>query len=182
MASPNNDLDGRERVIAALLFLHADPVDLSDLSQWTGTSLEELHALLDQLSLSLYPVGLSLHWTQDQICLTTAPDLHERLTSLLDEARTEPKPLSHGAWETLAVVAYRQPITRLEVEAYRQAGSERTLTTLQERGLIEEVGRKETPGRPILYGTTAYFLQQFGLSNLKALPPLNAEGLQPPEV
>ena len=90
-----------------------------------------------------------------------------------------PEPLSHAAWEVLSVVAYKQPLTRMEIEAFRQTGSERAIDTLVSRGLVEEVGRKEAPGRPILYGTTARFLQEFGISDPKDLPPL-ADSPAPP--
>lgn len=77
-----------------------------------------------------------------------------------------------AAWEVLAIIAYKQPITRLEIEALRQTNSERALDTLVNRELIEQVGRKEAPGRPILYGTTVQFLKEFGLDSLEQLPPL----------
>ncbi len=182
MNTPHRLPNELSRLITALLFLHADPVDLNDLSQWMDLSADQLRPLMERLNQTLDCVGLSLSYAEDQVALTTASDLDPALTELVDVARSEPEALSHGAWETLAVVAYKQPITRLEVEFHRQTGSERTLTTLQERGLIEEVGRKETPGRPILYGTTAYFLQQFGLTGVSALPPLAADDAKTPEV
>jgi segregation and condensation protein B len=74
--------------------------------------------------------------------------------------------------ETLAIIAYRQPMTRAQVEAIRGVNSDSTIRTLLNRGLIEEQGRLEQPGRPILFGTTFDFLQQFGLTSLDQLPPL----------
>ena len=172
----NRGLDPRVGLLNALLFLHAEPVDLDQAMAWMEiASRQEFQTLLHQLDDALRPLGLCLDYVEGKVALATLADLHQRLALLVDRARTEPEPLSHGAWETLAVIAYKQPITRLEVEAYRQAGSERTLATLQERNLIEEVGRKETPGRPILYGTTPYFLRQFGLVGLNDLPPLKDE-------
>jgi segregation and condensation protein B len=170
------------RLVTALLFLHADAVQLDTLAAWLELDRLALDSVLAELSEPMVAMGLAIQIVDNGVRLTTAPDLHEALRDLVEIARTEPEPLSHGAWETLAIVAYRQPITRLEVEAIRQAGSERSLATLQERGLIEEVGRKETPGRPILYGTTAYFLEQFGLADAQALPPLPSETPLDPEV
>jgi segregation and condensation protein B len=83
--------------------------------------------------------------------------------------------LSPAALETLAIVAYRQPVTRAEIENIRGVNSDSVLRTLINRGLIEEQGRLEQVGRPIVYGTTFEFLQQFGLSSTDELPPLNGE-------
>ncbi len=79
--------------------------------------------------------------------------------------------LSSAAWEVLSVVAYRQPVTRLEIDAMRGVSSDHAVDTLVSRGLVAEVGRKEVPGRPILYATTDRFLEVFGLPDLDALPP-----------
>ncbi len=85
--------------------------------------------------------------------------------------RRTPEGLSTAAWEVLAVVAYRQPVTRLEIETLRGVSSDHAVDTLVSRGLVCEVGRKEVPGRPILYATTDRFLEVFGLESLSALPP-----------
>jgi len=84
--------------------------------------------------------------------------------------------LSQAALETLTIIAYKQPITRAEIEEIRGVKTERPLQTLLAKGLIQEVGRKEGAGRPILYGTTEEFLDYFGLKDLKELPPLPDEG------
>jgi segregation and condensation protein B len=85
--------------------------------------------------------------------------------------RRQPERMSPAAWECLAVVAYRQPVTRLEVEALRGVNSDHALDTLLTRGLIAEAGRREVPGRPIVYATTDRFLEVFGLESLEGLPP-----------
>ena len=103
--------------------------------------------------------------------LVTAPEVAEdvrRFLGLSGSAR-----LSTAALETLAIIAYRQPITRAEIEAIRGVNCDGVLRTLLAKGLIEEVGRAEGPGRPILYGTTMLFLQHFGLRSLADLPPLD---------
>src|SRR5699024_9381495 len=82
--------------------------------------------------------------------------------------------LSQAALETLAIIAYKQPITRIEIEEIRGVNSERAVRTLMARSLIKEVGRKEAIGRPILFGTTVDFLTYFGLVSLEELPPLPA--------
>ena len=90
--------------------------------------------------------------------------------------RERPPRLSRPTLETLAIVAYRQPCTRLEIEAVRGVDAEAVLTTLIERRLVRIVGRKEAPGRPLLYATTREFLEVFGLPDLNALPPLRDLG------
>jgi segregation and condensation protein B len=100
----------------------------------------------------------------------TAPEsarFVRRLRGLAEHVR-----LSRAALEVLAVVAYRQPVTRAEIEAIRGVNGDRALTTLLTRGLVEEVGRKEAIGRPVLFGTTLTFLEQLGLPSLGALPPV----------
>ena len=92
---------------------------------------------------------------------------------------SRPAPLSAAALETLAVVAYRQPLTRSEIEAIRGVNCESALATLLERGLIEVAGHRQAPGRPALYRTTRRFLEQFGLRSLEDLPPLNGLSPQP---
>lgn len=162
-----------ERVLQleALLFVHGEPVPWEQLAQWLGgMSREAVEALVDALNQRLAGHALEVVRVAGGFWMTTRPDFHAAVEQALTTGR--PEPLSHGAWETLAVVAYRQPVTRLEIEALRGVSCERTLETLLQRGLIEEVGRKEVPGRPILYGTTPRFLAEFGLDRLEELPPL----------
>lgn len=162
-------------LLEALLFVHGDPVSWGQLTSWAGGSREEVERRVAELEAELADrgSGLTIQRVAGGIRLVARPDLHEALRERLQES--EPEPLSHASWEVLAIVAYHQPVTRLEIEAVRQTGSERALETLLNRALIEEVGRKETPGRPILYGTTDSFLLQFGLENLTGLPPLNTD-------
>jgi segregation and condensation protein B len=131
-----------------------------------------VEAVVDALNRRLADHALEVVRAAGGFWMTTRPEFHLAVEQALTVGR--PEPLSHGAWETLAVVAYRQPVTRLEIEALRGVNCERTLDTLLQRGLIEEVGRKEVPGRPIMYGTTARFLAEFGLDRLEDLPPLPA--------
>ena len=98
----------------------------------------------------------------------TKPELAVYLEKLKKVPRQVP--LSQAALETLAIIAYKQPITRAEIETIRGVRVDSSLSTLLERGLIEETGRKEGPGRPILYGTTKGFLKYFGLNSLDELP------------
>ncbi|MEJ9152073.1 SMC-Scp complex subunit ScpB [Bacillus smithii] len=102
--------------------------------------------------------------------LVTKKENAPYLKKMVETAR--PQSLSQAALETLAIVAYKQPITKVEIEEIRGVQTERPIQTLISKGLIKEVGRKESPGRPILYGTTNEFLDYFGLKDLNELPPL----------
>lgn len=160
-------------LLEALLFTQSAPVSVRQVAQWLSVDEAAVQSGLEALAnrLESRESGLALDWVDGGVRLTTHPRLFAGLQARL--ANPDPEPLSHASWEVLAIVAYRQPITRLEIESIRQTGSERAIETLVNRDLIEEVGRKEAPGRPILYGTTRPFLQQFGLSSLEALPQLS---------
>ncbi len=165
--------------LEALLFLHGDPLTFEQLASWLDLEAASIPQWIDNVSEHLLASGSAVEIRRmgDSAQLVTVPDLHEWLFQTL--SMPVPEPLSHAAWEVLSVVAYKQPLTRMEIEAFRQTGSERAIDTLVSRGLVEEVGRKEAPGRPILYGTTARFLQEFGISDPKDLPPL-ADSPAPP--
>ncbi len=162
----------KPNLLEAMLFVQGEPVSLEDLATWLRCSVALAEAQVRQLAEELTErgSGLTVQWTGEGVRLTTHPILALELEERLRQK--SPERLSHASWEVLAIVAYRQPVTRLEIEAIRQTGSERALDTLLARDLIEEVGRKEAPGRPILYATTARFLTQFGLTAIDALPPL----------
>ncbi len=117
--------------------------------------------------------GIRLQRHQGRVRLTSAPQASgeiERFLGLDASSR-----LSRAALEALAIVAYQQPVTRPQVDAIRGVNSDGVLKSLLSKGLIQEIGRAEAPGRPILYGTTTDFLQYFGLNSLGELPPLNLE-------
>jgi segregation and condensation protein B len=156
--------------LEALLFVASNPVPVLQLAETLGCSGQEIERGLKMLG-SIYDArrGLSLQWHGGRVQLTTAPaygPLVERFLGL--EATTR---LSRAALETLAIVAYRQPITRPGIDAIRGVNSDGVLKSLLSKGLLQEVGRTEGPGRPILYGTSSEFLQHFGLSALDKLPP-----------
>ncbi|HBQ94112.1 MAG: SMC-Scp complex subunit ScpB [Firmicutes bacterium] len=163
------------RKLEALLFTQADPVSDEQLALWLDTDPARIPELVGKLARQLREgtSGLDVQRVADGYLLTTAADLAEFLDGRL--GMQAPEPLSHAAWEVLSVVAYRQPITRLEIETLRQTNSERALETLLSRELIEQVGRKDAPGRPILYGTTRQFLREFGLNTPDQLPPLSGD-------
>jgi len=156
--------------VESLLFVADAPVPISRLAEALGVTPVRIERALTDLEATYAGRGLSLQRAGKRVQLVTAPDAAPYVGHFLGlERRTC---LSRAALETLAIIAYRQPITRREIEAIRGVGSDSVLRTLLSTGLIEGVGRAATVGRPILYGTTFEFLQYFGLRGLDELPLL----------
>lgn len=160
-----------EALIEALIFASPHPVKPEALASAAGLSPEETEATLAALEASLVERGLRLQRHRQRVQLVTAPEAApyvEELLGLEVELR-----LTQAAMETLAIIAYAQPVTRPQIEAIRGVGSDSVVRTLLSAGMIEDLGRADTLGRPILYGTTPEFLQQFGLESPDDLPPLD---------
>lgn len=168
---------GLQALLEALLFIAERPLGTVELASLAGVAKREVDDALLALrdALAGGGRGLRLQRHEDAWQLVTAPELGPRLTAYA--ARREP-PLSTAATEALAVIAYRQPCTRAEIERVRGVDSDYVLRSLVHRRLVVEVGRRDAPGRPILYGTTFDFLERFGLTSLDDLPPL-AEPVAP---
>ena len=159
-----------EALVEALLFVAEGPASIQDVARALGAEREAVQRAVDSLTTAMAQRGLRLQKLDGQVQLVTAPEISpyvERFLGLRASAR-----LSPAALETLAIAAYRQPVTRAQVEAIRGVSSDAVMRGLVAKGLLEPVGRLEQAGRPILYGTTAEFLQHFGLSRLNALPPM----------
>jgi segregation and condensation protein B len=159
-----------EALLESILFVASGPVSLGRLARTLDTTPTAAQQLLTQLEESYTGRGLRLQWQGNDVQLTTAPEASavvERFLGLETTSR-----LSQAALEVLSIVAYMQPVTRPEVDDIRGVNSDGALRTLLSKGMLEEVGRMETPGRPILYGTTPQFLQAFGLANIEDMPPL----------
>ncbi len=158
-----------EACLEALLFVAASPVTLAQLAEALGHKSQEIETGLRNLEKSYAEGrGLRLQWHVGRVQLTTAPDLANRVEKFLGLEATAR--LSRAALETLTIIAYRQPITRPNIDAVRGVNSDGVLKSLLSKGLVQEVGRSEGPGRPILYSTTSDFLQHFGLTSLQDLP------------
>jgi segregation and condensation protein B len=157
-------------LVESLLFVASEPVSIDQLSSALEVPPEEVGEALELLAQEYAQRGLRLQQRGRRIQMVTAPEASEYIRRFLGLELSGK--LSPAAMETLAIVAYRQPMTRAEVEAIRGVNSDSTIRTLLNRGLIEEQGRLDQPGRPILFGTTFDFLQQFGLTTLEQLPPL----------
>ncbi|MFZ6021029.1 MAG: SMC-Scp complex subunit ScpB [Chloroflexota bacterium] len=172
-----------ESKLEALLFVAPSPVNVHQLAEAIGVSTEEVEQGLRRLSQTFQQGrGLRIQFFQGKYQLTTAAELASLVERFLGLEATSR--LSRAALETLAIIAYRQPITRPGIDAVRGVNSDGVLKSLLSKGLVQEIGRAEGPGRPILYGTTMDFLQHFGLNSLDDLPPfelLEQEGVSPEE-
>jgi segregation and condensation protein B len=157
--------------LEALLFVSAEPVPPAQLASSLEISIAAVEQALKDLDGELRTRGLRLQRNGGRVQLTTAPEMAELIERFLGLEATSR--LSRAAMETLAIIAYQQPVTRPSVDAVRGVNSDGVMKSLLGKGLIQEGGRTEGPGRPILYGTTPDFLQHFGLNSLSELPPLN---------
>ncbi len=159
-------------LVECLLFVANEPIPVDRLAGVVETSGEEVEGALQALEQEYAERGLRLQRKRQRVQIVTAPEAADYVRRLLGLELTGK--LSPAALETLAIVAYQQPVTRAEIEAIRGVNSDSVLRTLTSRGLIEEEGRLDQVGRPIIYGTTFEFLQEFGLLSLEQLPPLEA--------
>ena len=167
--SEGGSLKGR---IEAILFVAGEAVGIRDLAKSLRVEEKELKETLKKIG-SEYDYeqrGFMLKRFGDKVQLATRPLYSEDVLRLLQPVQQQS--LSQAAMETLAVVAYKQPVTRAEVEQIRGVKCDYSLQSLMMKGLIQEAGRKDTIGRPILYATTDMFLSHFGIQGLEDLPPL----------
>ncbi len=153
--------------VEAVLFVAEKPVGRTELARVVGATPKQVEAALGEIESAYGGTGLRLQHDGDEWQIVTSTESAPFVSAYLGADRLRVSPAS---LETLAVVAYRQPITRAEVEAVRGVNCDQTIYTLMSRRLIEERGRMEAPGRPILYGTTWEFLECFGLQSLTELP------------
>jgi segregation and condensation protein B len=155
--------------VEAILFVATEPVTVEQLSEATSASAKEIQAALAELRTDTRSRGLSLREVGGGYRFFSNPQYREHVERYLMPPKTYMSPAS---LETLAIVAYLQPVTRAEVESIRGVNVDGVMGTLEQRELIRELGRKDVVGRPILYGTTTAFLEAFGLRSVDELPPL----------
>lgn len=159
-------------MIEAILFVAGEPVPITDIA--TALNIPEPEAVhaaeVLQRDFDLNRRGVTLRRYGDHLRMETRPEYAPYVERLLQPVQRQS--LSQTAMETLAVIAYRQPATKGEVEQVRGVKCDYSVQSLLNKGLIKEVGRKEALGRPILYATTDRFLEHFGLSDIRELPPL----------
>ena len=164
------DTNELAHVIEAILFVAGEPVNVKDVQRALEVTEDETRQAIDALDsdYSFHRRGITLKRFGEHIQLSTRAEYAPYVERLLQPIQKQS--LSQSALETLAIVAYRQPVTKLEMEAVRGVKCDYSVQSLVNKGLIEEVGRKEALGRPILYGTTDKFLSHFGLRTLDDLP------------
>jgi segregation and condensation protein B len=160
-------------MIESLLFVASEPVPITQIAEALGVKLVEVEQALTELNTEIVSRGVRVQRKGDKVQLTTQPECAPYVEKFLGLDLTTR--LSKPALETLAIVAYQQPVTRAQIEHVRGVNCDAVLSTLLNRGLIEEIGRLETAGRPIQYGTTFAFLQHFGLRGLEDMPSLQPE-------
>lgn len=161
--------------VEAMLFAYAEPISAEKLAQALQVPLASVEPALEDLRLryaredsGLCLLHLNTHWQ-----LATKADFAECVRRVMDTRRSAP--LGPAAMETLTVIAYNQPVSRAFIEQVRGVDSSSSVSSLLEKGLIEEAGRLDLPGRPVAFRTTDVFLRCFGLSSLDDLPPIHSE-------
>lgn len=164
------DIRESKSIIEALLFTWGDPLDIIDISKILDISVRDatfiIKDMIDEFNYSRR--GVQIIKVDSAYQLSTRVEHYEWIKKL--NPINDKKNLSTAALETLSIIAYKQPVIKSDIEYIRGVKSDRVLETLVQRRLIEEVGRLEKTGRPILYGTTDEFLRAFGLEDLKSLP------------
>ena len=154
--------------LEGLLFVASEPVTMAHLSEALDVSPTMIEAALHELETQLQTRGVRLQRHAGRVQLTTAPELAMIIEHFLGLEATAH--LSRAGLETLAIIAYQQPVTHPQIDAIRGVNSDSMLKSLLNKGLIYESGRTDGPGRPILYSTAPEFLQHFGLSSVTDLP------------
>ena len=164
-----------EARLEALLFVAPGATTVKQLAESLQITPKQVEGALKNLEANYAERGFRLQRNKNELRLTSAPESGGLVERFLDLEATHR--LSAAALECLAIIAYRQPITRPLIDSIRGVNSDSSMRLLQAHNLVEESGRAEGPGRPILYSTTPDFLQQFGLNSVNDLPPLNLDHL-----
>lgn len=157
-------------LVESILYAAAEPASISSLAAALDASVQDIETALAELAGQYVGRGVRLQRQGNQVQLVTAPEAAERVRKFLGLESLNR--LSSAAIETLAIIAYRQPITRPQIEMIRGVNCDGVMKTLEQHNLIQELGRAETVGRPMRYGVSFEFLQHFGLTGVHELPPL----------
>lgn len=169
------NLTEKEAILEGVLFAAGDIVKVDTLSNILGETKIDVENLIDSLNKKFESENraITIRKINDSYQMGTKTDYHKYISKLYDTKQKQN--LSQAAMETLAIIAYKQPVTRQEIEKLRGVNSDRSVTVLSEYGLVEDVGRLDAPGRPLIYATTDEFLRVFGYSSLTDLPKFNLE-------
>ena len=168
-----------EAAISAILFAMGDSVELAKLSSATGYSVDEVREIIGKMKAKYErnkDFGLTIVELDDSVQMCSKTDMYEYLIKVAKIPRN--MHLSDTALETLSIIAYKQPVTRAEVEKIRGVSCDHPINKLLEYGLITELGRLNAPGRPLLFGTTEQFLRSFGVKSIDDLPDIAPDRLE----
>ncbi len=174
-----NEIELLRRPIEALLFVASESLTIKQIAKLTHGTEVEVAAALQRIEADYADRGIVLREVAGGYRFASAPSAREVVEAYLLPPKSS---LSTPALETLAIVAYMQPVTKSEIEAIRGVASDSVVSTLLDRNLVAEAGRKDVVGRPMLYKTTPEFLESFGLRSLDDLPPMELEQGQPLEL
>lgn len=165
-------MENKRKLLESVLFIENSPITLFDLEQMLELGELELNALLSSLEKSLKDrdSALKVEYMEDKVFLRPNPEISEQLADIYTEK--EKRRFSKASLEVLSIIAWKQPITRSEVDAIRGVDSSNAVRNLVVDEYVKVVGKKEVPGRPQTYGTTEKFLRYFSLSSLEELPKI----------
>jgi len=167
------DKEDIKSVIEALLFAWSEPISIKEISKVLSIEVNETKKILHEMinDYNFNNRGIQIIKMDDYYQFSTRAEHHSYINKLFEPK--DKKTLSQAALETLAIIAYKQPVTKIEIEEIRGVKCDKALASLQEKSLIEEQGRLEKVGRPIVYGTNINFLKAFGLTSIKDLPHIS---------
>ena len=168
------DFDALKAAIEGILFVMGDAVSLTTLSKAVGADTDQVEEALQSLQKAYEEEGRGIRITKlnESYQMASAPEIYPYLVKIAKEPKK--RVLTDSLLETLSIIAYRQPVTKAEIEKIRGVSSDHAVNRLVEYDLAQEVGRLDAPGRPMLFGTTEEFLRSFGISEISDLP-------EPPE-
>ena len=164
--------------VEAILFTMGESVEIEKIAKALEISKKEVKKIIDELKMSLEEKnrGLKLIELEDSVQLCTKPEMYDVLVKIAKQPRKQI--LTDVLMETLSIIAYKQPITKGEIERIRGVKCDHAVNKLVEYNLVEEVGRLETPGRPLLFGTTEEFLRRFGVTSTENLPGIDVDMIE----
>ena len=172
------ELNKTAAAVETILFAMGDSVEIPALAQALDVSEEQAREAVNALQ-KRYDKdgsGLMINWFEDSVQLSSRPEYYEYLVKIAKAPKKQV--LTDTLMETLSIIAFKQPVTRAEVENVRGVNSDFAISKLVSYDLVEEVGRKEAPGRPLLFGTTEQFLRSFGIRSLSELPDLGTDQIE----
>lgn len=172
------ELDRITAAIETILFAMGDSVEIRTLAEALELTEEEVREAVHTLEARCNAAGsgLMINWFEDAVQLSSRPEYYEYLVKIAKAPKKQV--LTDTLMETLSIIAFKQPVTRAEVESIRGVNSDFAINKLVGFGLVEERGRKDAPGRPLLFGTTEQFLRSFGISSLEDLPDFGSEQME----